>query len=267
MDQEKCACALQPVDQPIRAQRNDEEQQEAKVGRSCPSDLQRFVAAQCGSYSTALAEIKKGGKNSCWIWYVFPQFLDPGRSSANNTKFQIFDLSEGAAFLFHSVLGAHYREIGTAALAHLEKNASIISLFHGQVDAKKFYHSISTFALCSLCIPPANEEQKREWENFFERALPVVARCVMDFITIVEKDEREHIFTRPLMFCGTEQRRVKNRNKSRVVNCRERLQALESTNWFSQLSAFNRAEYLQLTLSLADPVMLEIWIKLVEAAK
>ena len=38
-----------------------------------PHDLARFVEAQAGEYSQALAEIKAGRKRSHWIWYVFPQ--------------------------------------------------------------------------------------------------------------------------------------------------------------------------------------------------
>ena len=36
-------------------------------------NLQRFLDAQEDMYPVALKEIRKGGKQSHWIWYIFPQ--------------------------------------------------------------------------------------------------------------------------------------------------------------------------------------------------
>ena len=48
-------------------------------------DLMRFLQAQEGrqegTYSQALAEIRRGRKESHWIWYIFPQLKGLGRSS------------------------------------------------------------------------------------------------------------------------------------------------------------------------------------------
>ena len=50
------------------------------------TDLQKFVNAQNHGYSfgetyqTALSEIRKGRKTSCWMWYVFPQIQGLGWS-------------------------------------------------------------------------------------------------------------------------------------------------------------------------------------------
>lgn len=44
-------------------------------------ELNRFIAAQDKSYSMALEEIKSGKKISHWMWYIFPQLVDLGRSS------------------------------------------------------------------------------------------------------------------------------------------------------------------------------------------
>lgn len=39
-------------------------------------NLQRFLDAQEDMYPVALKEIRKGGKQSHWIWYIFPQEKD-----------------------------------------------------------------------------------------------------------------------------------------------------------------------------------------------
>ena len=44
-------------------------------------NLQRFVDAQAGGvYEQALAELRAGQKRSHWIWFIFPQHRDLGRS-------------------------------------------------------------------------------------------------------------------------------------------------------------------------------------------
>ena len=36
-------------------------------------NIERFLAAQQGTYAEALAEVKAGRKTSHWIWWIFPQ--------------------------------------------------------------------------------------------------------------------------------------------------------------------------------------------------
>jgi len=44
-------------------------------------NLQRFVEAQAGGvYEQALAEIRAAEKRSHWMWFIFPQHRDLGRS-------------------------------------------------------------------------------------------------------------------------------------------------------------------------------------------
>ena len=46
-----------------------------------PFNLQRFVAAQSGGvYEQALDELEQGRKQSHWMWFIFPQHRDLGRS-------------------------------------------------------------------------------------------------------------------------------------------------------------------------------------------
>jgi len=74
-----------------------------------PYDLDRFVAAQAGSYQTALGEIRRGAKRSHWMWYIFPQVAGLGRSDMAR-RYAIRSLDEAEAYLAHPVLGARLRE-------------------------------------------------------------------------------------------------------------------------------------------------------------
>jgi len=44
------------------------------------NNLERFVKAQAGVYETALEEMRRGRKESHWIWYIFPQLKGLGFS-------------------------------------------------------------------------------------------------------------------------------------------------------------------------------------------
>ena len=46
-----------------------------------PFDLQRFVDAQAPVYSAVLAELRRGRKESHWMWFIFPQAAGLGRSA------------------------------------------------------------------------------------------------------------------------------------------------------------------------------------------
>jgi uncharacterized protein (DUF1810 family) len=71
-----------------------------------PYDLQRFVAAQDagGAYDRAVAELRRGRKESHWMWFVFPQVAGLGYS-AMARRFAISGLPEARAYLAHPVLG------------------------------------------------------------------------------------------------------------------------------------------------------------------
>ena len=67
-------------------------------------------------YPIALAEIKRGKKQSHWMWYIFPQALGLGYTSTS-IQYGIKDLDEATAYLNHEVLGKRLIEISNALLA------------------------------------------------------------------------------------------------------------------------------------------------------
>lgn len=112
-------------------------------------ELERFVSAQSNvydSYNSALREIKAGRKRSHWIWYVFPQLRELGKSRTAKF-FGIEDIEEARQYLAHPVLGARLKEI-TEALLALEENDPA-RVMGGYPDDMKLKSSMTLFAQIS----------------------------------------------------------------------------------------------------------------------
>jgi uncharacterized protein (DUF1810 family) len=110
---------------------------------SDPYDLQRFVAAQDagGTYLRAAAELRRGRKDSHWMWFVFPQIAGLGRSPAA-LRYAISSLDEARAYLAHPVLGPRLTEC--AALLTGIPGRSAEQIFGG-IDALKLRSSMTLF--------------------------------------------------------------------------------------------------------------------------
>ena len=108
-------------------------------------NLERFLDAQEGVYTTALAEIRAGRKSSHWIWYIFPQMRGLGHSY-NSEYYGIESLEEAREYLHHEVLGERLREITGALLEHRNKSATDIL---GEIDAMKLRSSMTLFDMAS----------------------------------------------------------------------------------------------------------------------
>ena len=107
-----------------------------------PFDLGRFVQAQQGVYSRALAEIKNGNKRTHWMWFIFPQ-IDGLGSSATARKYAISGIEEAEAYLKHPELGPRLVECAEAALAVEGRSATEI---FGYPDDLKLKSCATLFA-------------------------------------------------------------------------------------------------------------------------
>ena len=113
-------------------------------GASDPFHLERFVEAQAnGVYAQALAELRAGEKRSHWMWFVFPQHRDLGRS-ATAKYYGLSGVDEARAYAAHPLLGERLRECAAAVAGHLgDKGAEAIL---GPIDAMKLRSSMNIFA-------------------------------------------------------------------------------------------------------------------------
>ena len=105
--------------------------------------LERFVTAQAGGvFERALAELRAGRKTTHWMWFIFPQHRDLGRS-ATAKHFGLSGIKEARAYAEHPLLGRRLRACCEAALPHLR--AEPAARIFGPVDAKKLASSIEIF--------------------------------------------------------------------------------------------------------------------------
>lgn len=113
-----------------------------RVGVADTFDLQRFVDAQDRVYGRVLAELRAGAKRTHWIWFVFPQLRELGKSSTAKT-FGIGSLDEARAYLAHPVLGPRLRECARLVSAVDRRSADDI---FGWPDNLKVRSSMTLFA-------------------------------------------------------------------------------------------------------------------------
>lgn len=146
----------------------------ASVDAADPHHLQRFVDAQQGVIDQALAELCAGSKQGHWMWFVFPQLAELGRS-ATAKFYGLASLDEARAFLAHPLLGRRLREAGNALLRRAgERSAEEIL---GPVDAMKLRSSLTLF-------------DRVEPNGVFEQALLGYFAGERDELTLALLDER-----------------------------------------------------------------------------
>jgi uncharacterized protein (DUF1810 family) len=105
------------------------------------NDLKRFLEAQANDFETALAEIRRGRKQSHWMWYVFPQIAGLGFSSTSKF-YAIKDRGEAETYLAHPVLGKRLVEISNALL---EIEGKTTNQIFGSPDDLKLKSSMTLF--------------------------------------------------------------------------------------------------------------------------
>lgn len=109
-----------------------------------PFNLERFVAAQSGGvYEQALAELLAGAKRTHWMWFIFPQHRDLGRSDMAKL-YGLSGVAEAEAYAAHPVLGPRLCDCILAIIPHLRAGQSAEAIM-GPVDALKLRSSMEIF--------------------------------------------------------------------------------------------------------------------------
>ncbi len=117
------------------------------------NDLTRFLDAQNKLYLTALSEIKKGKKETHWMWFIFPQIKGLGKSALSD-YYAVADLKEATEFLKHPILSKHLIEISKLLLTLKKKSAEGIL---GELGARKLHSSMSLFVQVENAHPVFQE--------------------------------------------------------------------------------------------------------------
>ena len=112
-------------------------------------NLDRFLTAQETTYIEALSEIKKGEKQSHWMWFIFPQIAGLGFTDYN-VYYAIKNLEEATLYLKHPVLGKRLIEISKAVV---EINGKTANEIFGKQDERKLKSCMTLFAQISKTDP------------------------------------------------------------------------------------------------------------------
>jgi uncharacterized protein (DUF1810 family) len=139
--------------------------------------LQRFVIAQDargGTYDQALEELKRGRKESHWMWFVFPQIAGLGESQMSKT-YAIQDLAEARTYLEHPVLGPRLRECARVVASSAATSA--VELL-GSIDAQKLRSSMTLFHLAEPVEPVFQEVLDRYFEGVVDPLTEQLVRAV-----------------------------------------------------------------------------------------
>ncbi|KTC80365.1 hypothetical protein Lche_2385 [Legionella cherrii] len=113
------------------------------------STIHRFIEAQQGqnssaSFEQAYNELKAGGKQSHWIWYVFPQLKQLGFSSTAQ-YFGIVDFNEACAYLQNGELFQNYLKVTQLVEQQLKSKIPVLTLMNGEIDTQKLVSSLTLF--------------------------------------------------------------------------------------------------------------------------
>ena len=106
-------------------------------------DLQRFLTAQARGdiYDRALDELRRGRKQSHWMWYVFPQIAGLGESTMAQ-RYAISSLAEAQAYVAHDVLGPRLVECARVLVDLAGRDPVQVV---GAVDSLKLRSSMTLF--------------------------------------------------------------------------------------------------------------------------
>lgn len=107
-----------------------------------PFDLARFVQAQDPVLAEVQRELRQGRKRSHWMWFVFPQLRELGRS-ATARHYGISSLAEARAYAAHPLLGT--RLVDFTALVLAVPDRTVHAIF-GSPDDLKFRSCMTLFA-------------------------------------------------------------------------------------------------------------------------
>lgn len=150
------------------------------IHTSNPYNLQRFVTAQDknNQYATALTELKRGKKQSHWMWYIFPQMKGLGHS-ATSEFYGITCEKEALHYLNNPILGIRLRECCKALLTHVNLSAKDI---FGDADFLKLWSSMTLFAhVAKDRKSPFNRILERYFNNMKDSStLILIKKCKLN---------------------------------------------------------------------------------------
>lgn len=95
--------------------------------------LERFVDAQAPVYKSVVGELSGGKKTTHWMWFIFPQLKELGRSPIAK-YYGLASVDEALAYWQHPILGK--RLIECTQLVMAARSTAIHAIFSSPDDLK-----------------------------------------------------------------------------------------------------------------------------------
>ncbi len=149
--------------------------------------IDRFIEPNEEDYEVALKEIKKGHKESHWIWYIYPQLKGLGHSYMSS-YYGIKDLNEAKEYLNHPILGKRLIEITKTLLLLDIQNP--IKIF-GSIDAVKVKSCMTLFYLASKNKLFMNVLEKFYNGRFCEKTIQILTEIPKENEKINKKNQEK----------------------------------------------------------------------------
>jgi uncharacterized protein (DUF1810 family) len=131
-----------------------------KMPGNDPYNLERFVSAQETVYENVLAELRKGRKQTHWMWFIFPQIEGLGHSPISK-YYSVRNRHEAQQYLDHPILGTRLLECTKIILAVSGRSA--VEIF-GSPDDLKLKSSMTLFA----SLTDSDSVFRQALEKYFE---------------------------------------------------------------------------------------------------
>ena len=126
-------------------------------------NLDRFVLAQKACYHTVILELRNGYKQTHWMWFIFPQIDELGKS-VTAKQFAIKSKSEAIVYLSHPILGSRLLEC--AALINDIQTKTAYQIF-GSPDDLKLQSCMTLFTT----VKPKELIFKEVLEKYYDNEL------------------------------------------------------------------------------------------------
>lgn len=107
--------------------------------------MDRFIKAQMGVYPAARNELKRGKKETHWMWFMFPQIDGMGYSEMAK-YYAIKDRKEAKSYMANHTLAYRIKDLSEILLTL--RTDDPVEIF-GEIDAQKLQSSMTLFYLTS----------------------------------------------------------------------------------------------------------------------
>lgn len=108
------------------------------------TDIERFLDPVREHLDDAVAELTAGRKRTHWMWFMFPQLRELGRSDMAR-RYGLADLDEARRFVVHEELGPTYERLVTLVDDAVVRQGIPVHDVFGSPDDLKLVSSLTLF--------------------------------------------------------------------------------------------------------------------------